>query len=168
MQIKKDKVVTLTYDLRIDNAMGELVQSTTKEEPMTFIYGHGQLLPLFEQNIDGLKSTNTFDFKIPTSEAYGEFDPTAIMDLDINVFMHDGQIDTELLSPGNYVPLSDNDGNHYQARVMRVEENTVKMDFNHPLAGKDLHFQGEIIEVREATSDELGHGHVHGKHCNHH
>lgn len=168
MQITKNKVVTLSYELRIDNALGEIVQTTTKEDPMTFIFGQGQLLPLFEKSIDGMKANDTFDFKISSAEGYGEFDPSAVMDLDINIFMHEGKIDTELLTPGNIVPLNDQDGNRYQARVMRLDEKTVKMDFNHPLAGKNLHFQGEIVEVRDASDEELNHGHVHGKHCNHH
>jgi FKBP-type peptidyl-prolyl cis-trans isomerase SlyD len=69
---------------------------------------------------------------------------------------------------GAMIPMSDSEGNHMQGKIVEVDEENVKMDFNHPLAGTDLHFQGEILDIREATEDELAHGHVHGEHGHQH
>jgi FKBP-type peptidyl-prolyl cis-trans isomerase SlyD len=73
-----------------------------------------------------------------------------------------------MLFEGNIIPMMDQQGNRYEGRVMRVGENSVKMDFNHPLAGKTLYFTGTILDVRNATPDELAHGHVHGPHGHQH
>jgi FKBP-type peptidyl-prolyl cis-trans isomerase SlyD len=168
MQISQNKVVSLTYELRIDGPQGEVIQVTDKNDPLVFIYGTGQLLPVFEDNILHLSAADHFSFLLTDKDGYGEFDASAIVDLDINMFMEDGKIDHQMLTPGNSIPMSDEHGNQYHGRVMRVEDDTVKMDFNHPLAGKTLHFTGEIVEVREASQEEISHGHVHGPHGHHH
>jgi FKBP-type peptidyl-prolyl cis-trans isomerase SlyD len=168
MQISPNTVVSLTYELRLDGPEGEVIQVTDKKDPLVFIYGNGQLLPVFEENILHLTKGAHFSFLLNEKDGYGEFDPNAIIDLEISMFAQDGQIDHQMLTPGNTIPMSDENGNHYHGRVMRVDEETVKMDFNHPLAGKTLHFSGEITEVRQPSPEELSHGHVHGPGCHHH
>jgi FKBP-type peptidyl-prolyl cis-trans isomerase SlyD len=91
-----------------------------------------------------------------------------MLDLDIKIFEHEGKIDSELLTIGNLIPMRDNQGNVLQGKVVSVNTDSVKMDFNHPMAGKNLHFTGKILKVREATADELSHGHVHGDGGHHH
>ena len=101
-------------------------------------------------------------------DGYGESDPQAIVDLPKDVFKVNGEIQDDLLVEGNVIPLQDQNGSPLQAVVLEVGEDTVKMDFNHMLAGKTLHFKGEVVEVRQATQEEINHGHVHGPGGHHH
>jgi len=80
----------------------------------------------------------------------------------------EGNIDTEMIKPGNVLPMVDQNGNRFQGIVLEVTEEQVIMDFNHPLAGKDLHFSGSVANIREATAEEIEHGHVHGPDGHHH
>ncbi|HBZ66334.1 MAG TPA: peptidylprolyl isomerase [Bacteroidales bacterium] len=168
MQVSKNKVVSLTYTLRLNDEQGELVQETGNDQPLVFIYGSGMLLPAFESNIVNLKTKDLFSFGLPASDAYGDFNPNAVIDLDINIFKEDGKLNEELVQIGNTIPMQDSEGNRMDGVVVELTDTNVKMDFNHPLAGKDLHFSGEIVELREASSEELAHGHVHGPHDHHH
>ena len=84
------------------------------------------------------------------------------MDLPISTFTVDGEVRKDMLNIGQVVPMQDQNGNPLNGTVMEVADDKVKMDFNHMLAGKELNFTGEILEVREATQAELDHGHVHG------
>jgi FKBP-type peptidyl-prolyl cis-trans isomerase SlyD len=95
-------------------------------------------------------------------------DQSAIVNLPIDVFKVDNVVDFELLKVGNSIPLSDQDGNRFTGKVISFDETLVKMDFNHPLAGNYLHFSGEVLDVREATSDEINHGHAHHDGMHHH
>jgi FKBP-type peptidyl-prolyl cis-trans isomerase SlyD len=168
MEIGNNKVVSLTYELRENNAEGDIIQKVEKEEPFVYLFGVGSLLPEFENNLAGLKAGNSFNFALSPENAYGGFDETAIIDLPKNIFEIDGVIEEGLLMVGNQITMQDHEGNPIDGIVMEVKENEVKMDFNHPLAGLDLHFSGEILEVREATKEEIHHGHAHGAHGHHH
>ncbi len=161
MIVEKDKVVSLTYELRLDNAEGNVVESLNPDSPLTFLYGNGQLLPKFEENIDGFSVGDSFDFNLKNDEAYGEMNKDAIVDVPIDAFEIDGKIDESLLEPGTTIPMQDKAGNRLHGTVQKVSDSAVKMDFNHPLAGKELYFKGEITEIRDATNEELQHGHVH-------
>lgn len=163
MKITKNTVVSLTYDLHISENKQEksLVGSTNKEHPFIFLYGAGGLLPDFEENINGLVLGDKFAFDIAAEKGYGLFDENAIVMLPKDIFQVDGKIDNELLKVGKSIPMSDNEGNHLMGQVLDVMEQEVKMDFNHPLAGKDLHFKGEVVNVRMATAEEISHGHSH-------
>lgn len=168
MQVSKNKVVSLTYTLRLDNEQGEMIQETGTDNPLVFIYGSGMLLPAFESNIANLNINDKFSFGLQAGDAYGEVNPNAVIDLDINLFMEDGKLNEELVMVGNTIPMQDSDGNRLDGVVVEVTKSNVKMDFNHPLAGKDLHFTGEIVELRDASAEEMAHGHVHGPHGHHH
>jgi FKBP-type peptidyl-prolyl cis-trans isomerase SlyD len=91
-----------------------------------------------------------------------------VVDIPKQVFEVDGQIDEEMLQEGNFLPMADNQGNHMQGKVVEIGADTVKMDFNHPLAGMVMHFDGKVADVRDATQEELAHGHVHGEGGHHH
>ena len=82
--------------------------------------------------------------------------------------MQDGKLDTELLQIGKYIPMKNDDGHVIEGKVISINDKGVVMDFNHPLAGKDLHFSGEILDVRDANEEEITHGHVHGEGGHHH
>ena len=171
MVITKDKVVSVTYELRESDKDGEILEMVKNDKPMTFLFGAGNLLPKFEENLDGLKSGERFQFLLKSQDGYGDVDDTAIVDIPKSIFEKDGKVNDELLQVGNQVPMRDKDGNHFSGIVKEIGDTTVKMDFNHPLAGTNLFFAGEVVEIREASSDELKHGHAHNpdscKGCEH-
>ncbi|MFM8431674.1 MAG: peptidylprolyl isomerase, partial [Bacteroidota bacterium] len=88
-------------------------------------------------------------------------DETAIVELPIDIFKADGVVDFNILKVGNVLPMSDGEGNVLNGKVLSYDDSKATLDFNSPLAGHILHFSGEILEVREATPEELDHGHVH-------
>jgi FKBP-type peptidyl-prolyl cis-trans isomerase SlyD len=170
MTISEDKVVSVNYYLTAskDNAPEELIEETTKEHPFVFLFGFGGVLPDFESNLAGKQKGEKFDFKISSKNGYGDFEKDYVVQIDRAAFEIDGKFDDTRVKVGNDVEMSDADGNPLVGRVKNINEKTVEMDFNHPLAGYDLHFIGEILDVREATSEELEHGHVHGPGGHHH
>ncbi|HML84614.1 MAG TPA: peptidylprolyl isomerase [Bacteroidales bacterium] len=168
MTISKNKVVSLSYELRADNAEGEMIQTTADGGPLTFIFGSGMLLPDFEANIEGKAKGDLFSFGLTPEQAYGEKNPQAIIDVDIEIFKENGKLNESLVSLGNTIPMQDQEGHRLDGLVLEITDKVVKMDFNHPLAGQALHFSGEILELRDATEEELAHGHVHGPDGHHH
>ena len=168
MQIKNNSVVSLSYILKQDDANGAVIEVAKDSEPLVFLYGAGNMIPKFEENLGALKTGDSFEFTLTSADAYGEFESDAIIDLDKEIFSVDGQIDEEMLAIGSIIPMRDNQGHMLQGKVVEVTADAVRMDFNHPMAGKNLHFTGVILEVREATADELSHGHVHGDGGHHH
>lgn len=168
MIIENNKVVMVHYKLTEGSASGDLIESTEGQEPLGFIYGIGQMIPEFERNLQGLKSGDTFAFPIKAADAYGEYDDEALVEVPKSMFEDDGKVPEGILDIGNTLPLSDDQGNHFRATVHSVEHETVKLDFNHPMAGVDLYFTGHVQQVREADASELAHGHVHGEGGHHH
>ena len=162
MKIEKNKVVSLAYSLRLDNKEGSLVEETTPERPFVFLFGAGTVLPKFEENLNGLTKTEEFSFSLLSEEGYGQPREDAIMDLPMNIFEVEGKVDMEMLKEGNIIPMQDQQGNVMQGKVVKVGLESVSMDFNHPMAGKDLYFSGHVVDVRDATEEELSHGHAHG------
>jgi len=149
----------VTYTLVVD---GEVVDMAEKEKPLSFIQGIGMMVPGFETNLEGLTAGTSYEFKLNPDAAYGEYDKEAVVDLPISTFKVDGKINNDMLNVGQVVPMQDQNGNPLHGTVLEVSDEKVKMDFNHMLAGKELNFSGEILEVRAATQAELDHGHVHG------
>ncbi|NOX85112.1 MAG: peptidylprolyl isomerase [Chlorobi bacterium] len=162
MKVGKNKVVTLTYVLRYDDEKGEIVQEADENKPFVHLFGAGTLLPAFEENLADLAPGETFAFHLSADEAYGETSDKAIIELDKSIFEIDGQIDEEIVAIGKMVAMQDENGRPLDGKVLAIKDKSVIMDFNHPLAGKNLYFTGQIKEVREATEEELSHGHVHG------
>jgi FKBP-type peptidyl-prolyl cis-trans isomerase SlyD len=160
MKITKDKVVSLTYDLRLDHENGEVVETLDQEGPLVFLYGSGNLLPKFEENINGLIVGDSFKFNLTASEAYGEKDSDAVVSVPVSVFEVDGQIDRQMVQIGKKIPMQDSSGNKLTGTIIEIKADSVLMDFNHPLAGNKLYFEGKIVDVREATDEELSHGHA--------
>jgi FKBP-type peptidyl-prolyl cis-trans isomerase SlyD len=167
MTISENKFVSLIYELRQDTVNGNHIETVTEENPLSFIFGLGQMLPEFEANIKGLKANDTFDFGIKADDAYGPVYDDARADVPKDIFMHDGQIDDKMLFVDNVLPMQDKDGNVFYGKILSIDDDNVKMDFNHPLAGVNLHFSGKLLEVREATHEELNpkHDHDHGHSC---
>jgi FKBP-type peptidyl-prolyl cis-trans isomerase SlyD len=170
MKVEKNNVVALIYSLRIPDNDGEMdvVEVVTEEDPMYFIHGISGLPEGFEDKIEGLSTGDTFDFTVAPEEGYGEFDPEAIVELPRAVFQMDDVDQDELLEIGNIVPMTNEDGERMHGQVVEVKDDIVVMNFNHPLAGKEMHFEGSILSIRPATDEEISHGHVHGQGGHHH
>ncbi|MCC7245300.1 MAG: FKBP-type peptidyl-prolyl cis-trans isomerase [Saprospiraceae bacterium] len=168
MTISEKKVVAVHYTLNEGTAEGQLVETTSGREPLVFIYGIGMMIPDFEKNLAGMSAGDKFAFGIAAENAYGKYDDNAIIELPKRIFENDGQIPEGLLEVGNVLPLQDQEGNQLHGMVAAVGLETVKMDFNHPMAGVDLFFSGHVESVRDADPTELAHGHVHGEGGHHH
>ncbi len=164
MLISKDKVVSLSYELKVK---GEVVDKAEALNPLTFLYGHGNLLPLFEDKINGLTPGENFEFMIPCNEGYGLVNEDAIVQLPKDIFIVDGELASDLLEVGRTLPMRDNEGHAMNGTIIEIADDHVTMDFNHPLAGEDLFFKGKIESIRDASEEELEHGHVHN-HGHHH
>ena len=159
MKIEQNKVVEFCYELEVD---GQVVDKTTKEKPLDYIHGTGSLLPKLEAHIEGMEPGATFDVTLSPADGYGEVEPERIIDLPKAAFEVNGEVREDLLVPGNTIPMMNSMGGVIPGVVLEVSEDSVKMDLNHQMAGKTLHFKGEILTVREATEKELTEG-LHGE-----
>ena len=170
MSIAKNNVVFISYQLAFPDEDGQpdVVEIVDEKEPMVFIHGLSGLPEAFEKNLLGLNEGDTFDFSISAEDAYGNVDPNAIIQLPKSIFQAEGQSADDILQIGNFIPMTDDQGNRMQGLVVSIGDDNVMMDFNHPLAEKELIFTGKVIKLREATADELAHGHVHGEGGVHH
>ncbi len=148
MKIGSDSIASISYSLTSNNS-GELLEKTPDDKIMKFKFGNGELLPLFEKNLMNLEKGEKFDFIVPSAEAYGPVDPYAIFDIPKDTFEVEGKVDEKMLQVGNQIPLTDNQGNKHLGLITKVMDKAVTMNFNHPLAGVDLRFVGEVIQVFE-------------------
>jgi len=155
MKIEKNKVVSLSYTLMVE---GDIIETVKADNPLKFIFGTGYLLPKFEENVLNKVKGDTFDFKLSAKEGYGEINNDAVVELPKDLFMVEGKVEDGLLTVGNVLPMQDSDGNRLQGTIDEIKEDVVIMNFNHPLAGSELHFKGEVVEVRESTPEELVNG----------
>ena len=159
MKIAQNAVVEFCYELEVD---GQVVDHTTKERPLDYIHGTGSLLPKLEAHIEGMEPGCKFDVTLSPADGYGEIDPQRIIDLPKAAFEVNGEVREDLLVPGNTIPMISPMGGVIPGVVLEVSADSVKMDLNHQMAGKTLHFKGEILTVREATEKELTEG-LHGE-----
>lgn len=158
MTISPNHVVTLTYKLHtVENGTQTFIEEATESNPLDFLFGVGMMLPKFEENIAGLTAGDKTSFELAAADAYGEIDDKAIAQLPAEMFAEAG-----LPPVGEILPLQDNQGNQFRAKVTEVSPEAVVVDLNHPMAGQNLHFDIEILTVRPATEEELSHGHSHG------
>jgi FKBP-type peptidyl-prolyl cis-trans isomerase SlyD len=153
--IAENMVVTVDYTLTLDN--GEVAETTQDRMPMRFLAGHGALMPALEDALMGLTTGDVREITLAPEDAYGEFDPDAFEEVPLDAFPKDGD-----LHVGTVIGVHDADGDVYQAYVNEVREDSVLLDYNHPLAGETLHFRVTVLDVRPATPEELEHGHAHG------
>lgn len=159
MKIEQNKVVEFCYELEVE---GKVVDQTTQERPLDYIHGTGSLLPKLEAAIEGMEPGDRFDVTLSPADGYGEVDPSRILDLPKSAFEVNGEVREDLLVPGNTIPMLNSMGGVIPGVVLEVSEDSVKMDLNHQMAGKTLHFTGEVLTVREATEKELTEG-LHGE-----
>jgi FKBP-type peptidyl-prolyl cis-trans isomerase SlyD len=155
MKIENNKMVSLIYELRENDSNGRIIEALDESRPLTFMYGTGRLLPVFESNIGLLKTGDNFRFTLNSEMAYGDKREEMIINIPVGVFETNGKINEDICRVGNEVPMTDSDGNPLTGIINEITDTYVRMDFNHPMAGLDLFFSGKIVEVREATEREL-------------
>jgi FKBP-type peptidyl-prolyl cis-trans isomerase SlyD len=155
MPLEPNKVVTFNY--RLADSEGTLIETTENKEPLSFISGYKQILPKLEEAISGMIIGSKKDVKLSAADAYGEFDDKAVQQVNRSQFPEELNIEVGM----SYIANSP-DGKQMQFVITDVNDDDVTIDFNHQLAGKDLEFNVELLDVRNATEEELNHGHVHG------
>ncbi len=153
--VKANDVVTLEYTLTVD---GQVVDSSEQHGPVSYIHGVGQMIPGLEKAIEGMAVGDSKEVVVPPEEGYGPEDPEAFISIPRNEFPP-----TIPLDVGTGVQLSDPQGRVFNAVIHEVADDHVVLNFNHPLAGKTLYFTVKVVGLREATTEELAHGHVHGE-----
>lgn len=152
MKVAQNKMVGVDYKLTVD---GQIADQSRPGQPLEFIFGTGMLLPKFEEAILGKEVGESVAFSLEPKDGYGEFITEAVVDLPKSIFMVDGKLAEEMLFVGSQIPMSDAQGNRMMGVVKELGEESVKMDFNHPMAGKTLHFEVEVISVRDVTPEDL-------------
>ena len=156
MEQTTNKKIRVAYTLISHrNGESEEVEKTTREQPFEFLSGVGYTLDAFEENLKDLKKGDTFDFTIPSAEAYGDYDPDHVQDFDREVFTIDGKFDSAHIYAGNVVEMMRADGSPILGTVKEVTPFKVVMDFNHPLAGCDLQFIGNVVDSRPASDAKM-------------
>ena len=154
MIIKQDSVVTFHYTLRDDT--GEVIDSSISTGPFAYLHGHGNLVPGLERELEGKSAGDSLSVKLSPADGYGEYDPRLIQDVPRRAMQ--GIPDVKV---GMRLHAQTGEGVR-TVTVTAVTDDTVTIDGNHPLAGKNLSFDIDVIDVRDATQEELSHGHVHG------
>ena len=159
MKVENNKVVAVSYALEVE---GKIADQSAPGAPLEYIHGTGMLLPKFEGALQDKEPGDTFDFVLSPEDGYGVYNPAYKIDLPKTAFAIDGKIHDELLIVGRTIPMLNQAGQVVQGVVAAVTESAVTMDFNHPMAGKTLHFTGRVESVRGATDKELTEG-LHGE-----
>lgn len=158
--IAENKVVTLDYTVKDED--GDIIDSSEGGDPLTYLHGANNIIPGLEAALIGKTAGEDFDVLIAPADAYGEYNEAMVQQVPMAAF--EG---VENVEPGMAF-TAQTQGGPVQLIVTDVDGDLVTVDPNHPLAGKTLHFSGTIADVRDATEEELAHGHVHGPHGHHH
>ena len=152
MKVEANKMVAVDYTLTVD---GQIADQSRPGQPLEFICGTGMLLPKFEAAIEGKEPGEKVAFTLEPKDGYGELIAEAIVELPKTIFMVDGKLAEDILFEGSQIPMADAQGNRMMGLVKEVGEESVKMAFNPPMAGKPLNYEVEVISVREVTPEDL-------------
>lgn len=156
MEQNNNKYIAVQYRLYIDGENGrELIEQTTAGKPFEFISGFGIALDAFEAQLTGLQKGQDFAFSLTKEQAYGDYYEDRVIELEREMFCIDGKFDQEHIYPEAIIPLQNEEGTRFYGRVQEVGTEHVKVDLNHPLAGETLHFEGNVVEHRDATKEEV-------------
>lgn len=154
MTVSKDKYVEYSYKL-YNAENGELLFETPENEPDALVFGvTPDIVPGLTAAMEGLSKGDKFEVELPPVAAFGEKNPDMLMELDKAIFMRDGKLASEVIV-GASLPMMTAEGFRVQGKVLEISEEKIKMDFNHPFAGLSVRYEGEIVEVRDATPEEL-------------
>ena len=155
--VQNNVVVSMEYTLHVDN---EEIDSSKGQDPLQFLTGHGNIISGLEREMIGMKMGESKNVVILPADGYGEFDEEAFMSVPRGAFPKDMSIEE-----GAELTVKDDSGQSRYARVDAIEGDNVTLNFNHPLAGDELHFNVKVVGLRQPTDEELEHGHVHqGEH----
>ena len=157
MKVSENKLVTVEYKLfvkRPDDIL-EIMERASKYAPFIYLHGSGMAMPKFEELMEGKTANEEFEFTIECKDAHGEYSQENIIDLPFSVFTDEEEIDLEQFFQGAIVPLIDSTGQKINAEIVSINEDSITMDLNHPLAGEDLIFKGRVIDVKEPTEEDL-------------
>lgn len=160
LMIGQNSVVSMHYTLK--NDQGDVMDSSQGKEPMVYLHGANNLIPGLEAELTGKSSGATFNTSIPPSQAYGEFNQDLIQVINKSMFQG-----VESVEVGMTFMAQGEGGAQRQIRVTEVDGDDITIDANHPLAGQTLHFEVEVVDVREGTPQEIEHGHVHAGGADH-
>ena len=161
MALQEKKVIIFNYTLKDEN--GEMLDSTEKGGPFSFVTGNQQVLPGLEDALSRMIIGSKKNIKLAAADAYGEYDEGAVQKVKRNLFPEEAELEI-----GTSYFAHSPEGQHLQFIITEIEDDVITANFNHPLAGKDLEFDVELLDVRDATSEEMQHGHVHGPGGHHH
>ena len=161
MRIGLNSVVEIEYTLRDEE--GETIDASGSEDLLTYLHGHGSLVPGVERALEGKTAGDALRFTVTPADGYGEYDEEAVQVVSKSEFPPDTD-----LTEGLEFFVEDPQGNPRPVSILAIEGDAVSLDFNHPLAGVPLDFEITIRTVRDATAEELAHGHVHGAGGEHH
>lgn len=161
MALMMNKVITINYTLK--DKEGNLLDSTDNGGPFSFITGNMQVLPGLEEALVSMIIGSKKNIKLAAADAYGEYDENAIQKVNRSLFPEEAELETGM----TYFAHS-SEGQHIQFVITKIENDDITVNFNHPLAGKNLEFDVELLDVRDATPEEISHGHVHGPGGHHH
>ncbi|MEJ2148612.1 MAG: peptidylprolyl isomerase [Chloroflexota bacterium] len=160
-KIAKDVVVTFDYRLTLDD--GSLVEESDGD-PLVYLHGHDNIIPGLERELEGLAVGDKKQIVVEPADAYGEYDAEDVEEIARSVLPSDVKPEV-----GLELALRDQDGNQLVAWITEFDDETIQIDFNHPMAGERLHFDVTITDLRAASQEEMAHGHVHqGDHHHHH
>ena len=154
MQIAKDSVVSIDYRLHLGD--GKIIDESEPGDPLVYLHGYEEIVPGLEKALEGKKAGESLKVVVPPSEGYGEYDPDGVEEVPREDFPPDMELEV-----GGIVSATDEDGDDVEFLVKELRPKTVVIDFNDPMAGKTLHFEVKVREVRAATKEELEHGHAH-------
>jgi FKBP-type peptidyl-prolyl cis-trans isomerase SlyD len=158
--VQTDVVVSMEYTLRVED---EVVDSSEGQDPLEFLVGHGNIISGLEREMMGMKVGDSKDVVILPTDGYGEYDEEAFMNVPRGEFPKDMSVEE-----GMELTVKDDAGQARYARIDAVDGDHVTLNFNHPLAGDELHFNVKVVGLREPTGEELEHGHVHQGEGHHH
>ena len=156
MEKTPNKYIAVAYKLYAESEGKKvMVEEATAEQPFNFVSGLAITIPEFEKAVVALNKGDEFDFVLDAAHAYGEHVAERVLDLDKKMFYVDGHFDDKNIYKDAIIPLQNEDGNRFMGHVLEVNDTIVKVDLNHPLAGKSLNFKGTVIESREISKEEL-------------
>jgi FKBP-type peptidyl-prolyl cis-trans isomerase SlyD len=155
MKITQNTVAEVAYKIKLDDQQGEMIEFADSQNPRSMIFGYKRMIPGFETHMAGLEPGQNFEFSLTPEEAFGVYNEQLIVNVPKTAFMVNGAVKEDLLFLGNEIAMMDSQGNPMNGKVAEITDESVRMDFNHALCGKNLWVAGTVLGVREITEADL-------------